>query len=107
MAIQNTKDFQEFIEKQEINDERAEIIEKIIGAFSESGVCLKTGERSKMVCSNAGIVFTPEEYEAMTILDKTAEEYEEFRDIVLTAAKVLNHKIYHRIHQKDIVYFYP
>ena len=30
MAIQNTKDFQEFIEKQEINDERAEIIEKII-----------------------------------------------------------------------------
>lgn len=35
MAIQNTKDFQEFIEKQEINDERAEIIEKIISAFSE------------------------------------------------------------------------
>lgn len=45
-------------------------------AFAETGVCLKTGERSKMVCSNAGVVFTPEEYEAMTILDKTAEEYE-------------------------------
>jgi hypothetical protein len=45
-------------------------------AFVESGVCLKTGERSKLVCSNAGVTFTPEEYEAMSILDKTAEEYE-------------------------------
>lgn len=44
--------------------------------FVESGVCLKTGERSKLVCGNAGITFTPEEYEAMSILDKTAEEYE-------------------------------
>ena len=46
-------------------------------AFTESGVCLKTGERSKMMCGNAGIIFTPEEYEAMSIfLDKTAEEYD-------------------------------
>lgn len=44
--------------------------------FTESGACLKTGERSKMICSNAGIQFTIEEYEAMSILDKTAEEYE-------------------------------
>lgn len=44
--------------------------------FTESEACLKTGERSKMMCGNAGIVFTPEEYEAMSILDKTAEEYE-------------------------------
>lgn len=45
-------------------------------AFIESEACLKTGERSKMICSNAGVVFTPEEYEAMSILDKTPEEYE-------------------------------
>ena len=44
--------------------------------FAESSVCLKTGERSRLLCSNAGIKFTPEEYEAMTIMDKTAEEYE-------------------------------
>ena len=44
--------------------------------FAESNVCLKTGERSRLLCSNAGIKFTPEEYEAMTIMDKTAEEYE-------------------------------
>lgn len=35
MAIQNTKDFQEFIEKQEISNEEAEIIEQIISTFSE------------------------------------------------------------------------
>ena len=44
--------------------------------FVETGVCLKTGERSKLLCGNAGVTFTPEEYEAMSILDKTAEEYE-------------------------------
>lgn len=35
MAIQNTKDFQEFIETQEISDDTAKNIEKIISAFSE------------------------------------------------------------------------
>lgn len=45
-------------------------------SFTESTACLKTGERSKMICSNAGIQFTLEEYEAMSILDKTPEEYE-------------------------------
>jgi hypothetical protein len=44
--------------------------------FVETGACLKTGERSKMLCGNAGVSFTPEEYEAMSILDKSAEEYE-------------------------------
>jgi hypothetical protein len=44
--------------------------------FTETNVCLKTGERSKMICGNAGVIFTPEEYEAMSILDKTPEEYE-------------------------------
>ena len=65
--------------------------------FAESGVCLKTGERSKMVCSNAGIVFTPEEYEAMTILDKTAEEYEKmtpFRTHLSTLLKMASDMAY-------------
>lgn len=44
--------------------------------FKEQNECLKNGERSKLFCSNAGITFTPEEYEAMSILDKTPEEYE-------------------------------
>lgn len=44
--------------------------------FVEHNACLKTGERSKLICSNSGITFTPEEYEAMSILDKTPEEYE-------------------------------
>lgn len=35
MAIQNTKDFQNFIVNQEISEEKAESIEQIIGAFSE------------------------------------------------------------------------
>lgn len=35
MAIQNTKDFQDFIVNQEISNEKAENIEQIIGAFSE------------------------------------------------------------------------
>lgn len=35
MAIQNTKDFENFIVNQEISDEKAESIEQIIGAFSE------------------------------------------------------------------------
>ena len=65
--------------------------------FAESGVCLKTGERSKMVCSNAGIVFTPEEYEAMTILDKSAEEYEKmtpFRTHLSTLLKMASDMAY-------------
>ncbi len=35
MGIQNTKDFQDFVENQEISDEKAKSIEQIIGAFSE------------------------------------------------------------------------
>jgi hypothetical protein len=44
--------------------------------FNDSDACLKNGERSKLVCSNAGVVFNNTEYEAMGILDKTPEEYE-------------------------------
>jgi hypothetical protein len=45
-------------------------------AFVENGACLRTGELSKLICGNAGITFTLEEYEAMSILDKTGDEYE-------------------------------
>lgn len=65
--------------------------------FVESGVCLKTGERSKLVCGNAGITFTPEEYEAMSILDKTAEEYEnmtKYRTHLSTVLKMASDMAY-------------
>ena len=45
-------------------------------SFVEKDVCMKTGELSKMVCSNAGVKFTIDEYEAMSILDKSNEEFE-------------------------------
>lgn len=44
--------------------------------FNETNVCLKLSERSKFVCNNAGITFTLEEYEAMSMLDKNSEEYD-------------------------------
>ena len=58
--------------------------------FTEKNACLKNGELSKMICGNAGIVFTPQEYEAMSILDKTPEEYEnmtKFRTSISTVLK--------------------
>lgn len=65
--------------------------------FAESNVCLKTGERSRLLCSNAGIKFTPEEYEAMTIMDKTAEEYENMskhRTMLSTIIRMANEMAY-------------
>lgn len=65
--------------------------------FVETGSCLKTGERSKMICGNAGVQFTPEEYEAMSILDKTGEEYEnmsKFRSPLSTILKHANDMAY-------------
>lgn len=59
--------------------------------FIDDGVCLKSGERSKRICGNAGIIFTLEEYEAMSILDKTPEEYEamsKFRTHLSTVFKM-------------------
>lgn len=65
--------------------------------FVETGSCLKTGERSKLVCGNAGVQFTSEEYEAMSILDKTGEEYEnmaKFRSPISTVLKHANDMAY-------------
>lgn len=61
--------------------------------FAETNVCLRTGERSKMMCGNAGVTFTEEEYEAMSILDKNAEEYENcarFRSHLSTIVRMAN-----------------
>ena len=76
-------------------------------SFNETNVCLKTGERSKMICGNAGVVFTPEEYEAMSILDKTPEEYEnmtKYRNHLSTLLKMSSDLAYSaaRERQKNV-----
>lgn len=38
--------------------------------YADSDVALKMGMRSLLMCQNAGISFTPEEFEAMTIVDR-------------------------------------
>lgn len=65
--------------------------------FIERGYCLKTGDLSKMICGNAGISFTPEEYEAMSIMDKSAEEYEsmnKYRTHLSTLIRMANDMAY-------------
>jgi hypothetical protein len=50
-----------------------------------------------MVCANAGIKFTAEEYEAMTIMDKSAEEYEnmaKYRTMLSTILRMANDLAY-------------
>lgn len=42
--------------------------------FADTEGVLKVGERSICMCTNAGIKFTPIEFEAMRILDKESEE---------------------------------
>lgn len=55
----------------EKNDNQWEIEKKgIIYKYSKSDVALKMGARSILLCQDMGITFTPEEFEAMLILDK-------------------------------------
>lgn len=42
--------------------------------FAETEGLLKVGERSICMCTNAGIKFTPIEFEAMRVLDKDGDE---------------------------------
>jgi hypothetical protein len=56
--------------------------------FSEKSVCLKSGDYAKILCSNAGVTFTLDEYEAMGVLDKTFEEFEKSR-MYLTPLSIL------------------
>lgn len=65
--------------------------------FVEQGVCLKTGDMTKLMCSNAGISFTKEEYEALSIMDKSPEEYEsmnKFRSHLSTILRMANDLAY-------------
>lgn len=65
--------------------------------FVDDGICLKTGERSRLLCSNAGIKFTPSEYEAMCIMDKNAEDYEamaKYRTMLSTILRMSNDLAY-------------
>ena len=68
-----------------------------IYSFVEKDACLKLGELSKMLCGNAGVIFNNKEYEAMSILDKTAEEYEsmtKYRTHLSTIFKMANDLAY-------------
>ena len=59
----------------EPNDSTWEINNKcIMYKFVELEGALRVGERSIMLACNAGIQFTPEEFEAMRIFDKSGEE---------------------------------
>lgn len=65
--------------------------------FVDIGVSLKTSDRSKMLCSNCGISFNLEEYEAMSVLDKNNEEYEsssKYRTHLSTIVKMSNDLAY-------------
>lgn len=42
-------------------------------SFVKLPAALRTGERSLQICNNCGITFTPEEFEAMRIIDKDSD----------------------------------
>jgi hypothetical protein len=72
------------------NDWEVKKLGKVYG-FTDKGCVLKNGEISKLICGNAGINFTLQEYEAMSILDKTPEEYEnmtKYRTSLSTTLKI-------------------
>lgn len=55
----------------EKNDNQWEIEKKgLVYKYAKSDVALKMGARSVLLCQELGITFTPEEFEAMLILDK-------------------------------------
>jgi hypothetical protein len=43
--------------------------------YNETDVALRTGEKSLYLCTKYGIQFTPEEFEAMLICDKTDDDF--------------------------------
>lgn len=58
----------------EANDDQYGIKRGYLYKFANTEGLLKVGERSLCMCTNAGIKFTPIEFEAMRILDKEGEE---------------------------------
>lgn len=58
----------------EPNDDQYGIKRGYLYKFADTEGILKVGERSLCMCMNAGIKFTPIEFEAMRILDKDGDE---------------------------------
>ena len=56
------------------NDDQYGIKRGYLYKFAETEGLLKVGERSLCMCTNAGVKFTPIEFEAMRVLDKDGEE---------------------------------
>lgn len=50
--------------------------------FAETEGVLKVGERSLCICGNAGIKFTPIEFEAMRVLDKDGDELKSSKHLI-------------------------
>jgi hypothetical protein len=58
----------------EANDDQYGIKRGYLYKFADTEGLLKVGERSLCMCTNAGIGFTPIEFEAMRVLDKDGDE---------------------------------
>jgi hypothetical protein len=57
------------------NDNNWEVVNRgMVYKYTSLDGALRTGERSIMLAANAGVKFTPEEFEAMGILDRNAED---------------------------------
>ena len=57
------------------NDNNWEVVNRgMIYKYNTLDGALRTGERSILISMNAGVKFTPEEYEAMGILDRNPED---------------------------------
>lgn len=50
--------------------------------FAETEGVLKVGERSLCMCTNAGVKFTPIEFEAMRVLDKDGDELKSQKQLI-------------------------
>lgn len=58
----------------ETNDDQYGIKKGYLYKFANTEGLLKVGERSICMCANAGVKFTPIEFEAMRVLDKEGDE---------------------------------
>lgn len=57
------------------NDNNWEVVNRgMMYKYNTLEGALRTSERSILICSNAGLTFTPTEYEAMGILDRNTED---------------------------------
>lgn len=81
----------------EKNDNQWEIEKKgIMYKYANSDVALKMGAKSLLLCQELGITFTPEEFEAMLILDKNdadlqSKYYSSTLSIIVKQANELTH----------------